>query len=419
MKQQYILLAALFTATAMSRGGGGGGSRGGGGGGGSRGGGGGGGRNSGGRGGDSYDSGDSGCIQNSQCRGDGEKCYDGVCEVNDGPGNMCGGPDGDDVCFEGFECNDKETRCVPIPGTNPDQGPYDCVFDEDCERKQICYEGDCVLPDKIPTTEAPPCTSNSMCGEAELCYFGECQLDYGLGNGNMCGGKWNDEPCFECFECTPDEESCKPITDCDASWCFVDSDCERGQICFQNDCALPDKIPGECVMIHGDGKGCDGLEFYDCESSKSCEWAYDSSEEYGSDGGDDGDSGYEEESSSEGSGYEEESESSDSGYADEECQKKCMDGFECVKDQYGEESCQRVSRRGGAQELAVAAWESVHGVNSSTTLLLVSVVALTVIFAAYRCVKQMKLRKEVESTLRAGEDASAEAESMYYQAVSA
>jgi len=407
MKQHYILLAALFTATAMSRGGGGGGGGGrGGGGGGSRGGGGGGGgKNSGGgRGGDSYDSGDSGCTSNSQCSGAGEKCYDGVCEVNDGPGNMCGGQNGDENCFEGFECNDKETRCVPLEGTDPDQGPYDCVADADCERSQICYEGDCVLPDKIPTTEEPPCTSNSMCGDAELCYFGECVLDYGLGNGNMCGGKFDDEPCFECFECTPEEDGCKPISDCDASWCFVDSDCERGQMCFQNDCVLPDKIPGECVMIHGDGKGCDGLAFYDCEGSKSCEWAYDSSEEYGSDG-----------NSGDGASYDESEESADSGYDEpEDCQKKCMDGFECVKDQYGEESCQRVSR---AQELVAAVFESVHEVSSSTTLLLVSAVALTVIFAAYRCVKQMKLKSQVESTLHAGEEA--EPESAYYQAVSA
>merc|ERR1740123_1631048 len=122
-------------------------------------------------------------------------------------------------------------------------------------------------------------------------------------------------------------------------------------------------------MIHGSGSGCDGLEFFDCESSQSCEWSYDSGDDGSSyDEGDDEDSGYD---------------------GDEpECQKKCMDGFECVVDLYGDESCERV---GAAQSLAVFAWGSVSSVSQSTTLLLVSAVVLTVMFAAYRCVKQLKL----------------------------
>jgi len=402
MKQHYILLAALFTATTMSaRSSGGGGGRDKGGNSGGKSGGRGGGKDdgydgSGGRGGDSSSS--DGCTSNAECRAYNadEVCYNGVCEVSDGPGNMCGGKNADDVCFEGFECNDpiKENRCVPIPGTDPDQGPYDCVFDEDCEREQICYEGDCVLEKWIPTTSTPPCTSNSMCGDSELCYFGECVLDYGIGNGNMCGGPHDDEACFECFECTPEEDGCKPIADCDASWCFVDEDCERGQICFENDCALPDKIPGGCVMIHGDGSGCDGLEFFDCESSKSCEWSYDSADEYGGSGGNDDGASY------------------DDG-SDPACTKMCMDGFECVVDIYGDESCQRESAE---QTMMVAAWDSVQSMNQSTTLLLVSAVVLTLMFAAYRCVKAFKLRKEVQSTQTAGEE---EPQSAYYQAVSA
>ena len=54
----------------------------------------------------------------------------------------------------------------------------------------------------------------------------------------MCGGPSDADACFECFECNKHETGCVPISGCESSVCEEDSDCERGQICYNNDCAL-------------------------------------------------------------------------------------------------------------------------------------------------------------------------------------
>jgi len=115
------------------------------------------------------------------------------------------------------------------------------------------------------------CTQNDMCGAGEKCYYGECILSDGPGN--MCGGPSDDDVCFECFECNKGENACMPIPGCEPGICSEDEDCERGQICYNNDCALPDKIPGGCV---GRDAACEGLDFFDCKRA-SCRW----SEDYG------------------------------------------------------------------------------------------------------------------------------------------
>jgi len=111
------------------------------------------------------------------------------------------------------------------------------------------------------------CTRNDMCGAGEKCYYGECTVSHGPGN--MCGGPSDADACFECFECNKHETGCVPISGCESSVCEEDSDCERGQICYNNDCALPDKIPGSCT---GRSSACNGLAFYYCKSDTACRW---------------------------------------------------------------------------------------------------------------------------------------------------
>merc|ERR1719464_503128 len=60
---------------------------------------------------------------------------------------MCGGKNADEACYECFECNDMETRCVPIDDCTPH-----CDVDDDCTREQICLPDGkiCQLPDGPP-----------------------------------------------------------------------------------------------------------------------------------------------------------------------------------------------------------------------------------------------------------------------------
>jgi len=60
---------------------------------------------------------------------------------------MCGGKDADEECYECFECNDLQTRCVPISDCVPR-----CDVDDDCTREQICLADEkiCQLPDGPP-----------------------------------------------------------------------------------------------------------------------------------------------------------------------------------------------------------------------------------------------------------------------------
>lgn len=60
---------------------------------------------------------------------------------------MCGGKDADEECYECFECNDQQTRCVPIADCVPH-----CEADDDCTREQICLADEkiCQLPGGPP-----------------------------------------------------------------------------------------------------------------------------------------------------------------------------------------------------------------------------------------------------------------------------
>merc|ERR1712087_178422 len=79
------------------------------------------------------------------------------------------------------------------------------------------------------------------------------------------------------MECSDSAVTCKPLAkvdDCGARECEVDNDCERNDVCHQNDCALPDRIDGACA---GTGE-CYGLSFMDCRDANDCDWADDEAE---------------------------------------------------------------------------------------------------------------------------------------------
>jgi len=113
-----------------------------------------------------------------------------------------------------------------------------------------------------------------MCGAGQKCYDLECIVSDGPGN--MCGGPRPTDPCFDCDECNAAENRCVPIAGCEPDMCFSDRDCERynrmdevtGQICVNNQCYLPDKVPGGCV---GQDADCLGLDFFGCKVA-GCYW---------------------------------------------------------------------------------------------------------------------------------------------------
>jgi len=119
------------------------------------------------------------CSKNTDCP-DALTCYDEECRRDAGPGNMCGGRQADEPCFECFECNEKETRCVPIAGCYKSM----CNHDAECERSQVCLDGECTLKDRNPSSSRDKsksrdhgvCYSDDDCGGKKTCYEGECAL---------------------------------------------------------------------------------------------------------------------------------------------------------------------------------------------------------------------------------------------------
>jgi len=93
---------------------------------------------------------------------------------------MCGGKNADEECYECFECNAQQTRCVPIADCVPH-----CEVDDDCTREQICLADEkyCQLPDGPPKD-----SKHGGSGKGSLPKGGKGYDDRGNGGKGRGGG---------------------------------------------------------------------------------------------------------------------------------------------------------------------------------------------------------------------------------------
>jgi len=215
-------------------------------------------------------------------------------------GEMCGGANADQECYECFECSRGGNRCIPISGCVPS-----CEVDDDCTREQICVEGEDVCrldggrpaggyrdsedngagqgaarkggkgnrgssSDEDDSWGGPSLSAHETMSLASLeseqkgfSLDADGNIEYDEDGyavleeyAEMCGGKNADQECYACFECGRNGDRCIPVSDCVPS-CEVDDDCTREQICVEGEdvCRLEGGRPGGYRDSEDNGAG--------------------------------------------------------------------------------------------------------------------------------------------------------------------
>ena len=201
------------------------------------------------------------CTKDEDC-GKGEFCEDSGLGI----GKICRSKN---KCSSDEQCNNKE-ECIFEDGhyqcinTAPCEEHTDCKFGYKCEvmepENECVYANECLDDDDCGLIEACAVEENwtackfaggGFCTKDEDCHLAE-YCDVVLGLGGVCKSR---NKCYEDEHCNDERLKCEfngVYNDCvpkSPSWCLIDSMCDDGWYCIDNNCSPPNF--DQCKEIAG------------------------------------------------------------------------------------------------------------------------------------------------------------------------
>ena len=185
-----------------------------------------------------------------ECFGDGD-CDDGnVCTDDACVAGFCKNTNNAAACDDGDLCTDMDecaggvcagtaVDCGAMQICDPSDGVCkDCLGDGDCDDGNVCTDDACVSGLCEYTNNALGCDDGDLCTDMDVCA------------GGACGG--SPVMCDPGETCDPADGECKE--------CFVDLDCDDGNVCTTDSCE-----EGRCVREDNmepcdDGIFCNGMD---------------------------------------------------------------------------------------------------------------------------------------------------------------